>query len=55
FLVSILTALVDFGAIASITPGIGASFFAAVVVLTILAAHTFDPRLIWDPQPRGTA
>ncbi|MBF0438331.1 MAG: paraquat-inducible protein A [Magnetococcales bacterium] len=48
FLVSILIALVDFGSIATIKPGIGASFFAAVVVLTLLAAHSFDPRLIWD-------
>ncbi|MBF0215143.1 MAG: paraquat-inducible protein A, partial [Magnetococcales bacterium] len=54
FLVSILTALVDFGSIALIRPGIGASFFAAVVVLTILAARAFDPRLIWDPLERGT-
>jgi len=28
--------------------GLGALFFAAVVVLTMLAARTFDPRLIWD-------
>ncbi|NGZ06324.1 MAG: paraquat-inducible protein A [Magnetococcales bacterium] len=55
FLVSILTALVDFGAIATIQPGIGASFFAAVVVLTILAAQSFDPRLIWHPNQRGAA
>ncbi|MBF0192401.1 MAG: paraquat-inducible protein A [Magnetococcales bacterium] len=49
FLVSILTALVDFGSLALIKPGIGASFFAAVVVLTLFAARAFDPRLIWDP------
>lgn len=48
FLVSILTALVDFGVIATIKPGIGVSFFAAVVVLTLFAARSFDPRLIWD-------
>lgn len=48
FLVAILTALVDMGGVASITPGIGVSFFASVVVLTILAAKSFDPRLIWD-------
>ncbi|MEO5347306.1 MAG: paraquat-inducible protein A [Magnetococcus sp. YQC-9] len=49
FLVSILTALVDFGVLAQIKPGIGASYFAAVVVLTLFATHVFDPRLIWDP------
>jgi len=31
-----------------VVPGIGVTFFAAVVVLTMLAAHSFDPRLIWD-------
>lgn len=48
FLVAILTALVNLGALATIRPGIGVTFFAAVVVLTMLAAHSFDPRLIWD-------
>jgi paraquat-inducible protein A len=32
----------------SVAPGPGVLFFAAVVVLTMLAAETFDPRLIWD-------
>lgn len=54
FLVSILTALVDFGVLAQIKPGIGASYFAAVVVLTLLATHVFDPRLIWDPLNEST-
>lgn len=48
FLISILVALVSLGAIATIEAGIGAVFFAAVVVITIFAAHSFDPRLIWD-------
>lgn len=48
YLVAILTALVNMDALATIRPGIGATFFAAVVVLTMLAAHSFDPRLIWD-------
>lgn len=48
FLVSILTALVNFGTLATIKPGMGASFFAAVVVLTLFAAKSFDPRLMWD-------
>ncbi|MFT5176150.1 MAG: paraquat-inducible protein A [Gammaproteobacteria bacterium] len=48
FLVGILTALVNLQALASITPNIGASFFGAVVVITMFAAHSFDPRLIWD-------
>jgi paraquat-inducible protein A len=48
FVVSLTVALVQLGAVASVEPGIGASFFAAVVVLTIFAASSFDPRLIWD-------
>nr|CRH07277.1 Putative paraquat-inducible protein A [Candidatus Magnetococcus massalia] len=48
FVITILTALVELGAIATITPGPGAFFFALVVVFTMLAAESFDPRLIWD-------
>jgi paraquat-inducible protein A len=32
----------------SVEPGPGVLFFAAVVVLTMIAAESFDPRLIWD-------
>jgi paraquat-inducible protein A len=48
FVIAILVALVNFGSLASIEPGYGAVAFASVVVLTMLAALTFDPRLIWD-------
>jgi paraquat-inducible protein A len=48
FLVALLSALVSLDALATIRPGIGAVFFAGVVVITMFAAHTFDPRLIWD-------
>ncbi|MEO5327941.1 MAG: paraquat-inducible protein A [Magnetococcus sp. THC-1_WYH] len=48
FLVTLLTTLVKMGALATIEPNRGVSFFGAVVVLTIFAARTFDPRLIWD-------
>lgn len=48
FVVSILVTLVDLGGIASITAGTGATAFSAVVVVTMLAAHAFDPKLIWD-------
>ncbi len=48
FMLSILVALVKLGAVATIEPGIGATSFAAVVVLTMFAAESFDPRLIWD-------
>jgi len=48
FVVSVLVALVHLGQVAEVEAGLGALFFAAVVVLTMLAARTFDPRLIWD-------
>jgi len=48
FVIGILVTLVQFGNTASVTPNIGALSFAAVVILTMFAAHTFDPRLIWD-------
>ncbi|MEJ2233613.1 MAG: paraquat-inducible protein A [Syntrophobacterales bacterium] len=48
FVVTILVALVKLGALATIDAGPGAIFFAAVVVTTIFAAMSFDPRLIWD-------
>jgi paraquat-inducible protein A len=48
FMISILVALVKLGSIATIEPGVGATSFAAVVIITMIAAMTFDPRLIWD-------
>jgi paraquat-inducible protein A len=47
-------ALVQLQPLMSVAPGAGVLFFAAVVVLTMLAAQAFDPRLIWDagnPHP----
>ncbi len=51
FVVAIVVALVRLGNLLSIDPGPGGLAFAAVVVLTMLAAFSFDPRLIWDRQP----
>ena len=48
FVVAILVALVQLGSTLSIHPGAAALSFAGVVVLTMLAAMNFDPRLIWD-------
>lgn len=48
YVVTILVALVRLGNLASIEAGAGAVFFGAVVVITMLAAESFDPRLIWD-------
>jgi len=49
FAVSILTALVQLKSLAEVTAGPGVLAFGAVCVMTILASHSFDPRLIWDP------
>lgn len=48
FVIAILVAVVNFGRIASVEANLGAIAFASVVILTMLAALTFDPRLIWD-------
>ena len=48
FIISILVALVNFGRLGSIEAGPGAVAFVSVVVLTMLAAISFDPRLLWD-------
>jgi paraquat-inducible protein A len=48
YVVTILVALVNLGALATIEAGPGAVFFGAVVVITMFAAMSFDPRLIWD-------
>ena len=53
FMESLLGALVQFGALVTIAPGIGAVAFCAVVLLTIFAAEGFDPRLMWDSAGRN--
>ncbi len=53
FVVAILAGLVKLGALSTIRPELGAAFFGAVVVVTMFAAHSFDPRLIWDNAERA--
>jgi paraquat-inducible protein A len=48
--VALVAALVQFRALSSIEPRMGILFFGLVVVLTMLAAMSFDPRLIWDVE-----
>ena len=48
FVVTIMVALVQLGNLATMEAGSGAIFFCAVVIITMLAAKSFDPRLIWD-------
>jgi len=48
FVTSLMAALIQIQGLAVIEVGLGAVCFGSVVVLTILAAMSFDPRLIWD-------
>lgn len=52
FVVALLVALVHFQTFGTVEAGAGAIAFGAVVLLTMLASMSFDPRLIWDdPRP----
>ena len=53
FVVTLLVALVQVRALAQIRAEPGAVCFGAVVVLTMMAAFSFDPRLIWDAGGSG--
>lgn len=53
FMESLLGALVQFGRAVTIDPGVGALAFCAVVFVTIFAAESFDPRLMWDAAARN--
>lgn len=48
FLIGMLVSMVKLDIFASITADTGASYFAAVVVVTLFAARSFEPRMIWD-------
>ena len=48
FVVAILAALVHLGGLLVIRPGVAALSFAGVVIVTMVAAESFDSRLIWD-------
>ena len=50
FVDTFTVALVQLSPLMSVEPGPGVLFFAAVVVLTMIAAESFDPRLIWDSE-----
>jgi paraquat-inducible protein A len=54
FMISILGALVQFGALERVRPEPGALAFAGVVLITMFAAQCFDPRAMWRaalPRP----
>jgi paraquat-inducible protein A len=54
FVISLLAGLVQIQGFATITPGPGIGAFGAVVVLTMLASISFDPRLAWDHLQIGS-
>lgn len=53
YVIAILVALVQLGALARIEAGQAAVYFACVVIITMFAAMSFDPRLIWDQTEEG--
>ncbi|MCD6526535.1 MAG: PqiA/YebS family transporter subunit [Desulfuromonas sp.] len=54
FVVAILVALIQLGGILTIRPGPAALAFSGMVIITMLAAESFDPRLIWDKLEEKT-
>jgi len=50
FVVAVLAALIQLGAILTILPGTGINCFAVSVVFTMLSASALDPRLLWDKE-----
>ena len=55
FVVAVLVCLVQLGVISTVTPGPAILSFASVVVLTMFAAMSFDPRLLWDRHVQEAA
>jgi len=55
-LLAILVSVAELGKVATVHPGAGVFSFAGVVVCTLLATITFDPRLVWDtPEEKSHA
>lgn len=48
FLLAVLVAIIKFGSMASVTPGLGSIMFLLVVIFTMLASASFDPKIIWE-------
>lgn len=53
--VGLVTAVVKFPGLSNAEPRIGILYFGLVVVLTMVATSTFDPRLLWPARPRTDA
>ena len=48
FVIAVMVALVNLGTLSTIIPAPAATYFAAVVISTMLASNTFDTRIIWE-------
>ena len=48
FVVTLMVAMVEMGGLATLAPGAGAMAFALMVIASLLAVRSFDPRLVWD-------
>ncbi len=48
FVAALLTALVTLGNLATVEPGLGVLAFGGVVLITMMATESYDPRLMWD-------
>lgn len=53
FVVAVLVSLIHLGNTMSVYPGAAALSFCGVVILTMLAANSFDSHLIWNPKGPG--
>jgi paraquat-inducible protein A len=53
FTIAVFLPVLQFGDLVSTRAAMGATAFIAVVVLTMLASRTFDPRLMWDAALEG--
>lgn len=53
FVVFILVALINLGQMLVMRPGVAAMSFAGLVMVTMLAAESFDPRVLWDQEDKN--
>jgi paraquat-inducible protein A len=53
FVISLLVGLLRIHSLAEVEAGPGAAAFGVMAILTLLAARSFDPRLIWDAAEAG--
>jgi len=54
FVDTFVVALIQLKPLMWVEPGPGVAFFAGVVVVTMIAVNSFDPRLIWDLSLRAS-